>query len=119
MTPERQEEQRTAEIVWGWDPTPGIVSVWAERDGHAMIWRRLSAQAPVTCERAVFRPWLLIHSLGDLAHLGSRLQPEHDGATGFTYRELHGPGRLRYLVSAPDGRSLESAVLQGASERQG
>ncbi len=128
MAIEQREEQRIAEIVWGWDPTPGIVSVWAERDGHALVWRRTSTQepdgpvAPVVCERAVFRPWLLLHSLGDLAHLGSRLQPERDGATepsGFTYREMHGPGRLRYLVSAPDGRALESAVLQGASERLG
>ena len=28
------------EWLWGWDPTPGIVSVWAERDGRALVWRR-------------------------------------------------------------------------------
>ncbi|MFP2926942.1 hypothetical protein ACLESO_17435, partial [Pyxidicoccus sp. 3LG] len=29
------------EWLWGWDPTPGIVSVWAEPDGRAFVWRRL------------------------------------------------------------------------------
>ena len=24
----------------GWDPTPGIVSVWADGDGRATLWRR-------------------------------------------------------------------------------
>ena len=24
------------EWLWGWDPTPGIVSVWAERNGRAI-----------------------------------------------------------------------------------
>ena len=28
------------EWLWGWDDTPGIVSVWAERSGRATIWRR-------------------------------------------------------------------------------
>ena len=27
------------EWLWGWDPTPGIVPVWAEGDGHAVVWR--------------------------------------------------------------------------------
>jgi DNA polymerase elongation subunit (family B) len=36
-----------------------------------------------------------------------------------TYRELAGPGELRYLVSAADGRLLEGAVLAGAAERLG
>jgi hypothetical protein len=28
------------EYLWGWDATPGIVSVWAEHDGRATVWRR-------------------------------------------------------------------------------
>jgi hypothetical protein len=32
---------REDEWLWGWDPTPGIVSVWAEGDGRASVWRRL------------------------------------------------------------------------------
>ncbi|HEV2457822.1 MAG TPA: hypothetical protein VGS80_05615, partial [Ktedonobacterales bacterium] len=44
-TIEREPEAGTTttredEWLWGWDPTPGIVSVWAERDGRALIWRR-------------------------------------------------------------------------------
>ena len=27
-------------LACGWDDTPGIVSVWAERDGRAFVWRR-------------------------------------------------------------------------------
>lgn len=29
------------EWLWGWDPTPGIVSVWAEADARATVWRRI------------------------------------------------------------------------------
>ena len=36
-----------------------------------------------------------------------------------TYRELSGPGTLRYLVSADDGKALATAVLDGASRRLG
>ena len=28
------------EWLWGWDPTPGIVSVWADATGRAVVWRR-------------------------------------------------------------------------------
>src|SRR5262245_33951268 len=111
------------EWLWGWDPTPGIVSVWAERDGSALVWRRDPATGVLLRERERFRPWLLLPSLEDLAHLGPRLVPESDpGAEGpgvVTYRELRGPGHLRYLVGASDGRTLEAAVLEGASERLG
>ncbi len=61
------------EWLWGWDPTPGIVSVWADRSGRALVWRRLSRERPVVREVARFRPWLLLASLADLAQLGSRL----------------------------------------------
>ena len=27
--------------VFGWDPLPGIVSVWANREGRAVVWQRL------------------------------------------------------------------------------
>ncbi len=110
------------EWLWGWDPAPGIVSVWAERDGRALVWRRIHRDAPVVCEAERFRPWLLLPSLDDLAHLGERLAPEGSpqaGPASVTYRELEGPGHLRYLVSAADGRALERALLAGASARLG
>jgi DNA polymerase, archaea type len=110
------------EWLWGWDLTPGIVSVWAERSGRVVLWRR-AAGATLTRETDHFRPWLLLPTLDDLAHLGPRLQPE--GAVGtelpgtVAWRELSGEGRFRFLVSATDGRSLEAAVMAGASARMG
>jgi DNA polymerase, archaea type len=116
VTPTHEEEW-----LWGWDPTPGIVSVWAEPDGRVTVWRRLPATGELVREEARFRPWLLLSSLEDLSHLGARLRPEAGGAprAPVTYQELEGPGALRYLVHAEDGRMLASAVLQGASRRLG
>jgi DNA polymerase I len=109
------------EWLWGWDPTPGIVSVWAELDGHASIWRRDPTSGSLSREDTRFRPWLLLDSLSDLRHLGERLRPESDGLDlqGVSYEELRGPGALRYLVRAADGRSLAAAVLHGARQRLG
>jgi DNA polymerase elongation subunit (family B) len=111
------------EWLWGWDETPGIVSVWAERTGRAVIWRRAPGDGALTREEDRFRPWLLLPALDDLAHLGARLLPE--GAAGaeqpgaVDWRALAGEGHFRYLVSATDGRTLESAVMEGASGRLG
>lgn len=108
-----------SEWLWGWDPTPGIVSVWAALSGHAIVWRRLPDSGALVREDARFRPWLLLDRLDDLAHLGAGLAPEGDASAAVTWRELSGPGRLRYLVSAADGRMLVRAVLDGASRRLG
>jgi DNA polymerase I len=107
------------EWLWGWDPTPGIVSVWAEADGTALVWRRLRDGGAVVREEARFRPWLLLATLEDLTHLGSRLVPEGPDApaSAVTVEELEGPGALRYLVRAHDGRRLARAVLNGAERR--
>ena len=116
------------EWLWGWDPTPGIVSVWAEGDGRATVWRRIAETGELVREEARFRPWLLLDRLDDLRHLDSQLG--HDAglpaeaqstaaAALVSYRELNGPGTLRYLVSARDGKTLRSAVLQGATRRLG
>ena len=50
---------------------------------------------------------------------GDRLGPEGCEKALIKYRELDGPGSLRYLVSAGDGRKLISAVLEGATRRLG
>ena len=107
------------ESLWGWDPTPGIVSVWADGSGRATIWRRVDGNLVRETER--FRPWLLLDRLDDLQHLGPRLQPENpEGAQDAVwFRELEGEGALRYFVSANDARFLKSAVLQGANLRLG
>lgn len=107
------------EALFGWNPTPGIVSVWANREGQALVWRREQGRVYRTLER--FRPWLFATTLADLAHMGSAVRPET--ATGdalIRYRELEGAeGSYRYLLSARDGRALERALLTGASHRLG
>ncbi len=116
------------EWLWGWDPTPGIVSVWAEADGRALVWRRLPATGELVREEERFRPWILLDRLDDLRHLGADLARAGDALAGpretgaaprFTCRELAGPGRLRFLVTARDGRALAAAVVQGAARRLG
>jgi hypothetical protein len=59
------------EWVFGWDPTPGIISVWAGRDGRAVMWRREDDR--VLRVQETFRPWLFATTLDDLTHLGSAL----------------------------------------------
>ena len=106
----------------GWDPTPGIVSVWADGAGRAAIWRRVAPGGSLVRENVRFRPWILLDRLDDLHHLGPRLaldQRERTPSGVVTYRELRGSGALRYLVRADDMSTLRSAVLQGASRRHG
>jgi DNA polymerase, archaea type len=103
------------EALFGWDATPGIVSVWASRSGKAWVWQRMGDH--VRCTRETFRPWIFATTLDDLAHLGSALQPKPDEAM-VSYRELDGPdGSYRYLLSARDGRMLERVLIDGASRR--
>jgi DNA polymerase elongation subunit (family B) len=109
--------QREDKWVWGWDSTPGIVSVWANLDGRAAVWRRIPASGELVREDARFRPWLLLDRLDDLQHLGHRLGRHGCEKATITYRELDGPGSLRYLTSAQDGRALIAAVLEGAARR--
>src|ERR1051325_1785614 len=92
--------------LWGWDPTPGIVSVWAESDGRAFLWRRISGQ--LVQEEDLYRPWVLLDRIDDVAP-GAPVE----------WRELDGPGELRFLVSAADAKSLVAAILPGASRRLG
>ena len=111
--------RREDEWLWGWDPTPGIVSVWAETNGRATVWRRIADTGALVREEERFRPWLLLDQLDDLRHLGERLGCEGTRGTQVSYRELDGPGTLRFLVSADDTRTLTSAILAGASLRLG
>jgi len=120
LTPERSKSTRNEdEWLWGWDPTPGIVSVWAQDDGHAFVWRRIADTGELVREEARFRPWLLLDRLDDLRHLGAQLGREGVVGARVSYRELDWPGALRYVVSADDGKTLSSTVLQGATRRLG
>jgi DNA polymerase I len=107
------------EWLWGWDTTPGIVSVWADPDGRATVWRRTADG--VVCDVLPFRPWALLASLADLAHLGPALVAEGPAAPpdAITFRALDGPGALRFVVSAPTMRQLTAAVLHGHHRRTG
>jgi DNA polymerase elongation subunit (family B) len=106
------------EWLWGWDPTPAIVSVWANDRGEAVVWRRPDGGALVR-ESARFRPWMLVDRLDDLEASGAAIARGEVPAHGLHARELHGPGALRWLVSADRQRDIEQAMLRGASARLG
>ncbi|HEX5656052.1 MAG TPA: 3'-5' exonuclease [Polyangiales bacterium] len=95
---------REQEWLWGWDDTPGIVSVWADLSGRAWVWRRTPE---LVCEQVRFRPWVVLSSIEGLREV-----------PGLGFRELDGDG-LRHLVSADDGVMLQRVVLQAASRRLG
>lgn len=76
------------EWLWGWDPTPGIVSVWAEADGRAFAWRREGQTDTLVREEARLRPWLLLDRIDDLRHLGRRLGLEGRAGADVWFREL-------------------------------
>ena len=99
----------TASDEWlsGWDATPGIVSIWVERDAEAIVWRRSPATGVLTREVDPFRPWLLIDDIDGLEQ------------ADVTWRELEGPGALRFHVSADSAKALSAAVVRAASARLG
>ncbi len=90
------------EWLWGWDDTPGIVSVWAEGDGLVHVWRRVEGE--LVYEQARFRPWVLTSTIDGLS-------------SNVTTRELSGLGELRFVVRGDDMRSLSAAVLSAATKR--
>jgi len=104
-------------VIFGHDPTPGIVSVHADHSGRAWVWRRV--QGTLTLERDTFRPWLFARDLHDVEHLGPRLVWNDDDAE-FSVQSLPGDdGTLRYLLRARDGQVLRREVLRGVSKRKG
>lgn len=72
--------------LWGWDPTPGIVSVWATPTGQATVWRRVDGA--LVREVARFRPWILVDRVDDYS------------SDRVDVRELAGDGALRFRVEA-------------------
>jgi DNA polymerase I len=119
---ERYVTDTNKEWVFGWDSLSGIVSIWASRDGRAVIWRRVDKQ--IFCLKESFRPWLFATTLADLEHLGPALtasSPDLRAETSLiSYCVLSGSGDgYRYLLSARDGRFLERSLLKGATRRLG
>ncbi len=114
---ERTTSSRGDELLFGWDPMPGIVSIWASHWGNVLIWQRQGEQ--VICTRSSYRPWLFATTLEDAVHLGSELQQDSERAV-MSYHELCGPeGSYRYVLSARSGSLLEHTLLLGASRRLG
>lgn len=106
-----QNSNNPDEWLYGWDPTPGIVSVWADHDGRAVVWRRVAGQ--VICETERYQPWVFARTLSDLGGLR--------GDAHIHYRRLAGggPRDYRYILSASNYRTLERTITAGASRRLG
>ncbi len=108
-------EDTSDEVLFGWDSTPGIVSVWADREGSAFVWRRERGALVVAHER--FDAWLLAASPRDWETAQAARAPGRDLVR---CEELDGPeGSYRYRLSAPSGRALGAFVAAGASRRLG
>jgi DNA polymerase elongation subunit (family B) len=110
--------------LFGWDDTPGIVSVWAGRDGTALVWRRVGAEARLLCERERFCAWVYATTPEDALASGAELvwggTPACDGPARLFVRELAGPeGSYRYLLSGASWQFLDTSVLRGAQARAG
>ncbi len=108
-------------LLYGADPTPGIVSLDVRNDGTVTVWRRISRDE-VVCERDTFEPWFLAASLDVLAPLGDRLvrlergQPvPADKLAG--YEELTGANHYRLLVRARRIADLHDLLTRGYEER--
>ena len=99
------------EWLFGWDFTPGIVSVWADDGGRAIVWQR--AGAGVRRSQARFHRWILRRAWR-MRH-GGALVEEGPGGT----RDLlpgNGWYRRRALSAlGADGRALRRAIIQGAA----
>jgi hypothetical protein len=115
------ESANTDAWLFGWDPMPGIVSIWADRNGRALVWQRTGDG--VRCSEDHFRPWVFAASLDDVRHLGTALSDasaESADDAPFSFRELAGStGSLRYLLTARDGRALHREIVAGAKSRLG
>ena len=105
------------EWLWGWDPTPGIVSVHASQDGRALVWRRRPETGELVREEARFRPWLLLDRLDDLAaprRAGSAAEGRCRPRPGIRHRELDGPRR----AAPPRERRRRPRAGRGAPPRR-
>jgi len=63
------------EWVWGWDSTPGIVSVWADLDGRASVWRGSPGTGELFRQNAISAvvALLVLDWFEDLQPFGDRL----------------------------------------------
>ena len=100
------------EWLWGWDPTPGIVSVWAEQTGAPSCGGDSPTTGELVREDERFRPWVLLDRLDDLQHLGARLAPgRHRWTRSLRIASSTDPARSASSSARPTGTLLPSAVL--------
>ena len=117
-------EQAAHALLYGRDPTPGIVSVAAGRDGRVQVWRRMDGG--VVCEEDRFPNWFL---LADATLLGAHpcvpLPPgDLDAARALGPGEvglvaLAGDLHYRYLVLGYGLAAVEQAVVEAHNARTG
>lgn len=123
-------EYSPRDLLYGRDPTPGILSVTAGRDGRARVWRRVDGAT--VCEEARFPHWLLLtdatllaglpierRSAADLpavrAEVDARLAA--DAAGWVLLVELAGDLPYRYLVLSDALGPIEQAILAAHNAR--
>ncbi len=98
------------EWLFGWTQTPGIVSIWANHEGKAIIWQRNGVV--VSAREEQFEPWLFAAHVVDI---GAQNPPE-----GVNYTLLEGrEDSLKYLVKSTDGKALERTILTNLKTRTG
>src|SRR5438105_11239764 len=95
------------DLLFGRDETPGIVSVLADRFGHARVWRR--TDDGVVYEEDSFANWLLLSRREVLDGLQAEDLPRSALETrpllpssGVGVVTLEGPNPFRYLVLTND-----------------
>ena len=107
-------------LVFGANPTRGIVSLDVRSDGAVTLWRRVEGQ--VLRETDSYEPWFLARDRDVLAPLGDRLVPLERGqpvpAEALAgYETLEGENHYRLLVRAHRIADLHDALMRGYTER--
>ena len=91
------------EWLWGWDPTPGIVSIWAEDDGRVTVWRRLPDSGELIREGDRFRVFLrfrrqkvitvVLNTEHDIHYFRDGSQRAHSRSTATHIAEVDNAGK--------------------------
>ncbi len=107
-------------LLFGVDPTTGIVSLDVRNDGTATVWRRVEGR--VVREDDIYEPWFLARSPDILAPLGASVVPLRrdqpvplDAKAG--YEVLEGDNHYKLLVRTHRIADLHDALVRGYSER--
>jgi DNA polymerase, archaea type len=102
----QQGNDNSSAWVYGWDDTPGIVSVWADRRGHGWIWRRTAGG--LQREAVSFRPWLYARDAAAIAPLLAA------APRGLSVKQLsQAAGVYQLLVAADAGSDMRALLTAG------